>query len=93
MADKEGRMDICIAAAGVLKAHQDCLNYPAEEFREVSNGQSSLFVLSDIFSRAGDGYQYKWCVIHSASCREANGEVQTTRKHYFNRVDEWQHHE
>jgi len=35
MADKEGRMDICIAAAGVLKAHQDCLNYPAEEFREV----------------------------------------------------------
>ena len=93
MADKEGRMDICIAAAGVLKAHQDCLNYPAEEFREVSNGQSSLFVLSDIFSRAGDGYQYKWCVIHSASCRETNGEVQTTRKHYFNRVDEWQHHE
>jgi hypothetical protein len=37
MADKEGRMDVCIAAAGVLKAHQDCLNYPAEEFREVSN--------------------------------------------------------
>jgi hypothetical protein len=37
MADKEGRMDVCIAAAGVLKAHQDCLNYPAEEFREVSS--------------------------------------------------------
>jgi hypothetical protein len=36
MADKEGRMDVCIAAAGVLKAHQDCLNYPAEEFQEVS---------------------------------------------------------
>jgi hypothetical protein len=37
MADKEGRMDVCIAAAGVLKAHQDCLNYPAEEFREVGS--------------------------------------------------------
>jgi len=35
MADREGRMDVCIAAAGVLKAHQDCLNYPPEEFREV----------------------------------------------------------
>jgi short chain dehydrogenase len=38
MADKEGRMDICIAAAGVLKADHDCLNYSAEEFREVSGG-------------------------------------------------------
>jgi NAD(P)-dependent dehydrogenase (short-subunit alcohol dehydrogenase family) len=38
MADKEGRMDVCIAAAGVLKAHHDCLNYPAEEFREVCGG-------------------------------------------------------
>lgn len=36
MADKEGRMDICVAAAGVLKAHQSCLDYPADEFREVS---------------------------------------------------------
>ena len=43
MADKEGRMDICIAAAGVLKAHQECLNYPAEEFREVSS-RSIIFV-------------------------------------------------
>lgn len=45
MADKEGRMDVCIAAAGVLKAHHDCLSYPADEFREVCDGRSYIFVL------------------------------------------------
>lgn len=33
--DKEGRLDACVAAAGVLKAHTDCLTYPAAQFREV----------------------------------------------------------
>ncbi|KIM59415.1 hypothetical protein SCLCIDRAFT_1020584 [Scleroderma citrinum Foug A] len=33
--DKEQRMDICVAAAGILKAHMDCLEYPGEQFREV----------------------------------------------------------
>jgi len=32
---EEGRVDVCIAAAGILKAHTDCLIYPAEQFREV----------------------------------------------------------
>lgn len=36
IADKEQRMDICIAAAGILKAHTDCLEYPADQFKEVS---------------------------------------------------------
>lgn len=34
--DQEGRLDVCIAAAGVAKSHKDCLTYPAEEFKEVS---------------------------------------------------------
>ena len=33
--DREGRMDVCVAAAGILKAHRDCLEYPGEEFEEV----------------------------------------------------------
>jgi hypothetical protein len=33
--DKEHRMDICVAAAGVFKPPRDCLDYPAAEFREV----------------------------------------------------------
>ncbi|KAI0781177.1 sorbose reductase sou1 [Trametes elegans] len=32
---REGRMDVCIAAAGVLRDHTDCLEYPAEQFKEV----------------------------------------------------------
>jgi hypothetical protein len=31
----EGRVDVCVAAAGILKAHTECLEYPAEQFREV----------------------------------------------------------
>ncbi|OJA11221.1 hypothetical protein AZE42_13499, partial [Rhizopogon vesiculosus] len=33
--DKEGRMDFCVAAAGILRSHIDCLEYPAKEFRDV----------------------------------------------------------
>ncbi|THH33990.1 hypothetical protein EUX98_g311 [Antrodiella citrinella] len=33
--DREGRLDACVAAAGVLKTHTDCLEYPAKQFRDV----------------------------------------------------------
>ena len=33
---REGRMDACVAAAGVLKAHTDCLEYPRQQFQDVS---------------------------------------------------------
>lgn len=33
--EREGRMDVCVAAAGILKSHTDCLEYPAEQFEEV----------------------------------------------------------
>ncbi|PFH52360.1 hypothetical protein AMATHDRAFT_56825 [Amanita thiersii Skay4041] len=33
--NKERRMDVCIAAAGILKAEKDSLHYPADEFQEV----------------------------------------------------------
>ncbi|KAG6828676.1 hypothetical protein H0H92_007091 [Tricholoma furcatifolium] len=33
--DKEGRMDVCIAAAGILKSHTDCLTYPSQQFQDV----------------------------------------------------------
>ena len=35
--DREGRMDVCIAAAGILRAHTDCLRYPESQFKEVSS--------------------------------------------------------
>ncbi|KAI0029641.1 hypothetical protein K488DRAFT_88533 [Vararia minispora EC-137] len=33
--EREGRMDVCVAAAGVLKDNTPCLDYPAAQFREV----------------------------------------------------------
>ncbi|KAF5357806.1 hypothetical protein D9756_001863 [Leucocoprinus leucothites] len=37
ISDKEKRMDVCIAAAGILKSHTDCLEYPAKQFQDVMN--------------------------------------------------------
>ena len=34
---REGRLDVGIAAAGILKDHTDCLKYPAKQFQDVSN--------------------------------------------------------
>ncbi|KZT06102.1 sorbose reductase sou1 [Laetiporus sulphureus 93-53] len=33
--EKEGRMDVCIAAAGIIKPDHDCLDYPAQTFQDV----------------------------------------------------------
>ena len=33
--DREQRMDVCVAAAGILKSHMDCLTHPEEQFKEV----------------------------------------------------------
>ncbi|KAI1790792.1 sorbose reductase sou1 [Ganoderma leucocontextum] len=33
--DREGRLDACVAAAGVLKSHTNCLEYPAKQFQDV----------------------------------------------------------
>ena len=50
--DQERRMDICIAAAGILKSHTDCLTYPSEQFKEVRSGFSSSTHVSIINTRA-----------------------------------------
>ena len=39
--DREQRLDICVAAAGILKSHTDCLEYPAEQFKEVCSLEST----------------------------------------------------
>ncbi|KAI0319820.1 hypothetical protein OF83DRAFT_1162773 [Amylostereum chailletii] len=43
--ETEGRMDVCVAAAGVLKSHTGCLEYPAAQFRQVMdiNANGVLF--------------------------------------------------
>ncbi|KAF8892625.1 hypothetical protein BD779DRAFT_1510006 [Infundibulicybe gibba] len=58
--DREGRMDVCIAAAGILKSHTDCLEYPAEQFKEVMdvNANGVLFTAQAAgrqMSRFGNG--------------------------------------
>lgn len=33
--EKEGRMDFCVAAAGILREHTDCLEYPRGQMEDV----------------------------------------------------------
>jgi hypothetical protein len=42
--DREGRMDACVAAAGILRSHTDCLEYSAAEFREVRSAMRKFFL-------------------------------------------------
>ena len=49
--DREKRMDVCVAAAGILKSHTDCLTYPAEQFKEV--GWFDLFPFENLTDCTG----------------------------------------
>ena len=40
--DREGRMDVSVAAAGILRSNTDCLEYPASEFEEVRVPRSAM---------------------------------------------------
>jgi len=76
--EMEGRVDVCIAAAGILKAHTDCLEYPAEQFREVRrcyNIWSSCVNHALLLCGLGAGREYEWRFVHCASRREADGKV------------------
>ena len=41
--DREGRMDVGIAAAGILKPDNPCLTYPAKLFQQVSSRVRRFF--------------------------------------------------
>ena len=43
--DREGSMDVCVAAAGILKPAAPCLTYPAKDFQDVSVDAYSRAVL------------------------------------------------
>jgi NAD(P)-dependent dehydrogenase (short-subunit alcohol dehydrogenase family) len=67
--DKEKRMDVCVAAAGILKSHTDCLTYPAEQFKEVRVWVGLVPFQNSIdgYCCEGHGRQHKWCLVYSAS--------------------------
>ncbi|KAK7441775.1 hypothetical protein VKT23_016438 [Stygiomarasmius scandens] len=65
--DKEGRMDFCVAAAGILKQHTPCLGYPEKQFRDVSTNTVPFAMLTNN-AQSGHGYQCKWCIFHGPGC-------------------------
>jgi hypothetical protein len=90
--DKEKRMDVCVTAAGILKAHTECLDYPADEFREVCSISGNTIIHLMHYGIEGHGCQHKWFTIHGPSCWEANGQVWESREHHSHRLNEWKYH-
>jgi len=54
--DKEGRVDVCVSAAGVSSPSIDCLEFPADRFRKVSVIMSSFTYNGDCISGPGREY-------------------------------------
>lgn len=91
--DKEQRMDICVAAAGILKAHIDCLEYPGEQFREV-HGKSTDFIYQvSLMNVLGHRREYDWGSVYGSGCWPADGTFWQWRQYYTDRLDVRKHHE
>lgn len=91
--DKEGRMDACIAAAGVLKSHTDCLEYPAKQFREVGTPGRVCLIETDGAAATGDRCERERRVVHCAGGRATDGAVWKRREHCAHREHERVDHE
>jgi Enoyl-(Acyl carrier protein) reductase len=84
--DKEGRMDVCVAAAGIAKPQMDCLTYPEEDFRKVREA---------VWQERGidNGRQHERSAIHCAGGGAANGAVREYGEHHHDSVDKRERHE
>jgi NAD(P)-dependent dehydrogenase (short-subunit alcohol dehydrogenase family) len=93
VAGKEGRMDVCVAAAGILDGY-DCLEYPAEAFEKASVIAVNMTEKElNNLHRADHERQREWCPLHRSGRRETHGEVRDTGEYYLDCFDEWEHHE
>lgn len=89
--DKEQRFDFCVAAAGILKQHTECLEYPGEQFREVCrerNWKESADLLW-----IGIGGEHDGCAVHGTGSWTTDGAIRSRRKHYTNCIHVREYHE
>ena len=68
-------LPIYIAAAGILTAHVDCLEYPGEQFCEVHEKSTNLIDQVSLMNILGHGCEYDWGSVHGPGCWLADGEV------------------
>jgi len=78
--DKEGRMDVCVAAAGILKTYTDSLECPEAQFRKVR--ETPRAELARLMCRTGDGRQHGRDDVHCAGGGAPDGAVWECREHH-----------
>lgn len=91
--DKEERMDVCVAAAGILRAHTGCLEYPAEQFEEVQYFDLFSWILGDRLGVPGDGCEREWSPVHCPSRGAADVALREQGQHHLGRFYVWKHHQ
>jgi hypothetical protein len=89
IATKEGRMDICVAAAGISGAARSCLEYTEEELEEVRR-RSYVIARTKSNSLRGSCCKPQRGVLQCSSCCKANGSVPATGKHHPPGLHRWQ---
>ena len=81
--DKEQRFDFCIAAAGILNLHTDCLEYPAQQFRDVSGTMGcGLCERSADQLSVGTGGEHDGGAVHCAGSWSTDGTIWARGKYY-----------
>lgn len=78
IAAKEGRLDVCIACAGIAGV-ADVLDYPDEDFQKVNVITAIILLtyepISHLRLSAGHGGQRQRCLVHSARRGEDDGQI------------------
>ena len=80
-------MDVCVAAAGILRGDTDGLTYPAKQFKEV--GQRCRVPMIDLASHhvtsPGHGRERERRAVYRASSGPADGPLRERRQHHYDR--------
>ena len=92
--DKEQRMDICIAAAGICETHTDCLEFPGKQVREVHGKNTGLIKqVSLTMIVLGHGREHGRCSVYGPGGWSTDGTFWQWRQYNTDRFDVWKYYE
>lgn len=90
--DKEGRLDICVCNAGILRRF-DCLDYPADEFQTVRGLHCNGLARDTNSIQSADEGQRRRSSVLRASSRKTNEALQFAWQHHHDWINERLYHE
>ena len=87
--DKEQRLDVCVAAAGIGTDSIDCLEYPADVHRKVCPFCGTGLMVSHKSRNIDHRNKHHGRAVHSSSCGPPNGPFRAWREYHPHRQRCW----